>query len=296
MIEHSRIQCGEIELYVATAGPVTGPLVILLHGFPEYSGGWGRQMRDLAALGFRVLAPDQRGYGQSEKPNGIRAYSLDILAGDIAKLIESTGRSSAVIIGHDWGALVAWYLALKYPEKVAKLMVLNCPHPLLLRKAAFLNPIQFLKSWYVFFIQLPFLPEFFLSISHFSQLKKTMVNTARANTFSSEELEGYRRAWAQPQALTGMLNWYRAFVRYPPKEKLPPKVICPTLILWGKHDAFIALSLAHKSLHYCERAKIITFPKATHWIHHEFPNEVSHILKEFCQDRSTSVNACPASS
>ena len=148
-----------IALSVARAGPTDGPPVILLHGFPEDWTCWHRQIGPLAEAGFGVLAPDHRGYGGSDKPEGVASYTLDRLADDVVGLIESTGRSSASLVGHDWGGVVAWWTAIRHPTRVDRLAVVNAPHPVAFRTYLRTHPAQLLRSWYVLAFQLPRLPE-----------------------------------------------------------------------------------------------------------------------------------------
>jgi len=154
-VEHDRIATNGITLHVAQAGPADGELVVLLHGFPEPWWGWRNQIPALAASGFRVLAPDQRGYNFSDKPAGRGAYRMDTLARDIVGLIDATGRNRAAVIGHDWGGAIAWWLATYHPDRVRRVAVLNCPHPLVFSRILRRSPAQLLRSWYMFFFQFP---------------------------------------------------------------------------------------------------------------------------------------------
>jgi pimeloyl-ACP methyl ester carboxylesterase len=153
--ETLRLRTNGIELDAGAAGPAEGPMVILLHGFPEVSYGWHRQIGALAAAGLRVLAPDQRGYNRSSKPAGIAAYTLDSLADDVIGLADALGRDRFAVVGHDWGGVVAWRLAARNPERVIRAAILNAPHPATLRRYARAHPSQAMKSWYVSFFQLP---------------------------------------------------------------------------------------------------------------------------------------------
>jgi epoxide hydrolase 4 len=152
-----------IRLHAVTAGPSDGSPVILLHGFPEFWYSWRKQIHPLAEAGFRVIAPDQRGYNLSDKPEGIGNYQLDILVEDILGLMDSLGIEKAAVVGHDWGAIVAWALALQYPDRLDRLVILNVPHPGVSKSVIKSVPKQILKSWYIAFFQLPFVPEFLLS-------------------------------------------------------------------------------------------------------------------------------------
>ena len=163
MYEHKLIATNGITLHAVTAGPEDGPLVLLLHGFPEFWYGWRRQIPALAAAGFRVLAPDQRGYNLSDKPRELSAYRLDALAADALGLIDAAGRERAFVVGHDWGAMVAWWLALVAPQRVERLAILNVPHPYVFRRHLMNDAEQQKRSIYAGFFQLPWLPQSALS-------------------------------------------------------------------------------------------------------------------------------------
>jgi pimeloyl-ACP methyl ester carboxylesterase len=194
-------------------GPKDGPVVVLLHGFPEFWYGWRRQMEPLAAAGFRVIVPDQRGYNLSSKPARVASYALTELVSDLIAIADQLSQPRIFLAGHDWGAAVAWSVALLFPQRVAKLAVLNVPHPSVMRRFLMTQPRQMLKSWYMFFFQLPWLPEALFSAFNFGIGARSLVHSSRPGTFSSEDLEQYRVAWSQPGALTAMINWYRALFR-----------------------------------------------------------------------------------
>ncbi len=158
-LQHTTIFTNGVNLHVVQAGPEDGQLIILLHGFPEFWYGWQAQIDFLAAKGYRVWIPDQRGYNLSDKPQGIDAYNQPVLADDVAGLIEAAGREKCVLIGHDWGAAVAWWTAMKYPEKLEKLVIMNVPHPIVSARTIGKDWEQTRKSWYIFAFQLPWLPE-----------------------------------------------------------------------------------------------------------------------------------------
>ena len=156
---HAFVKTNDITLHVVQAGPEDGPLLILLHGFPEFWRGWRQQIPFFAAAGYRVWVPDQRGYNLSDKPRGLDAYDLNELAADVVGLIDAAGRDKAYLVGHDWGANVAWWVGIHYPERLHKLGILNVPHPVIMRQNLQENPSQLRKSWYMFFFQLPAVPE-----------------------------------------------------------------------------------------------------------------------------------------
>ncbi len=269
-----------MRLHAVAAGPQDAPVVILLHGFPEFWYGWRRQIEPLAAAGFRIIVPDQRGFNLSSKPSGVAAYALTKLASDVIAIADQLGREKIFLAGHDWGAAVAWSTALLHPQRVAKLAVLNVPHPSVMRKFLATHPRQILRSWYMFFFQLPWLPEALFSAFNFRVAARSLLRSSRPGTFSPEDLAQYRAAWSQPGALTAMINWYRAIFRT--RVKFPDKTVrVPTRILWGERDAFLLAEMAHESLRYCTSAELFTFADATHWLRHEEPARVSELLIDF---------------
>ena len=270
-----------IHLNVAQAGPEDGPLALLLHGFPEFWYGWSKQIPALAAAGFRVWAPDQRGYNLSDKPPRVRDYSLDKLANDAAGLIAAAGRQRAVVVGHDWGGAVAWWLAANRPELIEKLVIINVPHPLVWRQLLLTDPRQTLRSWYVFALQLPWLPEWGSRRNDWHDLVATLKKTSRPGTFTDADFAEYRRAWSQPGAFTAMINWYRTLFRAPPRPPLNTRILPPTLVLWGVQDKFIRQQAADMSLALCDNGRLQFYDTATHWLAHEEPAEVNRQIVEF---------------
>ncbi|MBP2316755.1 alpha/beta fold hydrolase [Azospirillum soli] len=268
-----------VRLHVVEAGPRDGPLVILLHGFPEFWYGWRRQIGALAAGGFHVLAPDQRGYAASDKPRGIGAYTADTLAADVLRLAERAGRASFTLVGHDWGGVVAWWVALTAPERVERLVILNAPHPATMRGYALRHPTQAARSWYVLAFQPPVLPELVIRAGGFRLAERALTGTSRPGTFTADDLARYREAWARPGAMTAMLNWYRALRRRmdPPRGRLR----MPVLILWGDRDRFLDRGLAEAAAAMCGDTRVVHLETATHWIQHEEAARVNEEIEAF---------------
>jgi epoxide hydrolase 4 len=264
-----------------TAGPQDGKPVILLHGFPEFWYCWRKQIPPLAEAGFRVLAPDQRGYNLSDKPDGIGNYQLDILVEDIVGLIDQFGDQKVCVVGHDWGAVVAWTLAIQYPEKLDRLVIINVPHPGIQKKAIKVVPRQLLSSWYIGFFQIPFLPEFLLRANNWAGAVRALLHSSRPGTFRLIDLQKYRAAWSQGNAITSMLNWYRALLRMPPAGLSGVRVEIPVRMLWGVHDVALRRELAALSIDLCDDGLLTCFEDATHWVHHEKPEEVNQIILDF---------------
>lgn len=280
-LQHHYLQTNGIKLHVVEAGASSGPLVILLHGFPEFWYGWRYQIEALAAAGFRVLAPDQRGYNLSDKPKSVHDYNLDQLAADVVGLIDAVGREKAFLVGHDWGGASAWWAAIKHPERIEKLAILNSPHPRVMRKNIFHNPVQRKKSWYFFLFQIPFLPERRMRKNNWQIGARALQRTSRQGTFTETDMALYRKAWSQPGATTGMLNWYRAAFRSRPGRVRSSRVTMPTLILWGAKDKFLQREMAEQSIGMCDDGKLVFIENASHWVQHEEAGRVNQYLYEF---------------
>ncbi len=269
---------------VVVDGPSSGQPVLLLHGFPEASHGWRRQIPELAARGFRVWAPDQRGCGGSQGPPGVAPYALRELVQDAAAFVQSMTAAGtherAVVVGHDWGAAVAWGLALAQPERISHLVPVNVPHPLVMRRALLRDPRQMLRSWYIALFQVPWLPEALLRARDHALLRRTLRNSSRPGTFDDDLLARSRAAWDRPGGLTPALNWYRALLRHPPRIPAP-RVRVPTLLLWGARDRFLRRALADASLEWCDNGHLEVRDDATHWVQHEHPIWVSDQIARF---------------
>jgi len=281
-----------INLHVAMAGPQDGKLVILLHGFPEFWYGWRKQIPALAAAGYTVWAPDQRGYNLSDKPQGLDAYRMDLLAADVVGLIDAAGRKQAIVVGHDWGAGVAWRVAHQHPERVEKAAILNVPHPWLLAKTAGKNWRQALRSSYMLYFQLPGIPERMMQVDDWQPLVDTVQRSSQPGTFSRQEMAAYRQAWSQPGAMTAMLNWYRAALQRPPSWSPSPRIRAPVLMIWGAGDRFLGRELAPPSIELCDDGRLVFVEEATHWVQHEAPDRVNALLLGFFA--SAAPNYAPA--
>lgn len=280
-LEHLTIELGGVSIHAAAAGPPEGRLLILLHGYPEFWYGWRSQIGPLADAGFRAVAPDQRGYNLSSKPEGWRAYELKHLAGDVFGIAMSLGHERFLLAGHDWGGIVAWSCAMADPSRVERLAILNAPHPAVFKSYILAHPGQMLRSWYMLFMQLPWLPEALFKAGNFRVMTETLARTSRPGTFSEENFEAYREAWRQPGAPSAMINWYRALRagwRWSPGK---PAIDLPVKILWGARERFLALELAELSLKQCRNGQLTLLPKAGHWLQHEEPAVVSQELIEF---------------
>ncbi len=267
-----------IRLHAAIAGPPEGKVILFLHGFPEFSLGWKKQLLFFAEKGFRVIAPDQRGYNLSSKPKGVKAYRNENLVADIVGLIGQLSTQKIILAGHDWGGGVAWEVAGQHPGLIEKLIILNMPHLRVMGDTLKSNLRQLLKSWYFGFFQVPLLPEWFIRLFNFRLLEKSMIRTANKNTFFRSDIAQYKAAWRNPGALKAMVNWYRAYKSSKPAQK---RILVPTLILWGKKDKFLLSEMAEKSNLLCAKGKLIVLEDATHWLHHEKSARVNQLILNF---------------
>jgi len=273
-----------IRLHVVLAGPEDGDPVVLLHGFPECWYAWHAFVEPLADAGYRVIVPDQRGYNASEKPADVGAYHVDSLAGDVSGLLDALGHEDAHLVGHDWGAYVAWWVGLHAPERLRTLSVLNVPHPTAFRRALMRDPRQLLRSWYVLFFQLPRLPEALARAGNWRTLTSLFERSSRPGTFDETDFERYRTAWAVDGAYTAMVNWYRAIGRSNPRPQTR-SVRPPTLVCWGANDEFLLESLASDSVQFCEDGRLVVLDDATHWLHHECPERIlDELMNQFERD------------
>jgi epoxide hydrolase 4 len=272
-------EIGDQRLHYIEAG--AGPLVVLLHGFPEFWYGWRQQIQPLAAAGFRVVAPDTRGYNLSSKPKGAKAYSGDLLAADIRGLIQERGAESALLVGHDWGGTIAWTMAMNHPEVVDRLAILNAAHPRKLSEGLH-HPGQLRKSWYFFFFDLPELPEAVVQADRWHFFRHFLRDAHPA--YTPEEIDRYVQAWSQPGAATAMINYYRSSVRTSPKRAAAAirPIKAPTLVIWGQRDHYLGSELAEPDRDDVPNLdRVERLDDASHWVHHDEHERVNQLLIEF---------------
>jgi epoxide hydrolase 4 len=270
-----------VKLHYAKAGG-GGKLVLLLHGFPEFWYSWRSQLTSLSDE-YTIVAPDLRGYNLSDKPLGSNEYSVEKLVDDVAGLIRHLGHENAALIGHDWGAVITWAFAVERPELLWAVGALQVPPtPVWRRNQTFK---QLAASWYMFFFQLPYIPELFLARNNFAALAEAIqMTTAKPGVITDDDIEMYRLAWRQPAALTAMLNYYRANIL---KRILGPsspakKVAVPTLFIYGEKDTAIVPSTAANVSElidgpYTEHR----IPDSGHWVQQEAAAEVTEVLRRF---------------
>ena len=273
-------ELGEVRLHYVEAGE--GPLVVLIHGFPEFWFSWRFQIPALAAAGFHVVAPDMRGYNLSSRPRSVADYRSDRVAADVRDLIRERGADRALLVGHDWGGWIAWATAINHPEVVERLAVLNAPHPRRFLRGL-RRPRQLARSWYMLFFQLPWLPERLARANGWAPFRFAFEHDARPGAFTEEQIEHYVEAWSQPGAPTAMINYYRAAFRQARRSReRPGRVQAPTLVIWGERDRYLGAELADP-----DRAdvpnleRVARLPDASHWVQHDEPELVGRLLIEF---------------
>jgi epoxide hydrolase 4 len=268
------IDVGEVRLHVVSEG--SGPPVLLLHGFPEFWYSWRQQLEALAAAGFTAVAPDLRGYGLSDKPAGVDSYRIERLGGDVVGLIRALG-GRAHVVGHDWGGAIAWWVAAAHPDRCDRLVTINGPHGgALLRAAA--SPAQLLRSWYILFFQLPYLPERMVLAPGF--VRRTLRHHAAGDeTFTEEDLARYEEALHRPGAAAAAINYYRAALRHLPL--LPAPVTRPALVVWGERDRSLGPEVLRQLTGAARDVRVERLPDAGHFAHQDRPAEVNRLLVEF---------------
>lgn len=260
-------------------GPEDGELVVLLHGFPEDRSCWRSYLPALATAGYRVVAPNQRGYGHSDKPSRVRDYGLDNLADDIVALIRSLGHTSAHVVGHDWGGVVTWWLAHARSDVTKTVTVMNVPHHWVLRRMILGGSwAQTRRSWYVLLFQLPWLAEHMLSRDGFSRARAVLEKTSAAGAFSRAELDSQVENWSIPGAMKAMIHWYRAALWHPPQRPAQDMVEVPLQLIWGDLDHALGTELIAPSMRMASNGKLHRFADATHWVHREKAAEILPLL------------------
>lgn len=263
-------------------------LALCLHGFPEHSFSWRHQLPVLAELGYKTWAPNLRGYGKSSKPDKMEDYRLEELMADVAGLIDAANCKSVVLIAHDWGAVIAWFFAMRKIRPLDKLIICNVPHPGPARKALSKGLKQLRKSWYIFFFQIPRLPEWLLGLHHAQSIGEAIRHSAcNKEQFPDEVTEVYRRNAAQPGVLAAMINYYRALVRgggARRQKKLGyPIIEIPTLMLWGEEDMALTKETTLGTEEYVKDLTLRYLPRVSHWVQQDAPEEVNVMIKAFLE-------------
>jgi pimeloyl-ACP methyl ester carboxylesterase len=278
-----RIKVGDIRLAIREDG--AGEPVVMLHGFPELSYSWRHQLPVLAAAGYRAIAPDLRGYGDSDRPATVDAYALPALVGDVVGLVDALGYERVHLVGHDWGGGLAWVTAALHPERVRTLVIANAPHPVASAEARNEDAAQRAKSWYMLLFQFVGVAESWLADNDFANLREMVFDNAAPGTFTPEDVQVFLEAFARDGALTAALNYYRAnmpaaaWLRPPPHL---PDITVPTMVIWGEADTYLGLGLLERS---CAKVtgplRVERLPGVSHWVQQEAPDAVNAALIEW---------------
>jgi pimeloyl-ACP methyl ester carboxylesterase len=287
--QHRFAMLDQVRLHYVEAAPARddAPLVLLLHGFPEFWYAWRYQIEPLSRAGLRVVAPDLRGFNLSDKPKGVANYDMDVLVDDVRQLVASLGHDDAIIVGHDLGGLVAWHYAMRYPEATRRLVVMNCPHPAH-QLAMMTNAKQLRRSWYILFFQLPKLPQWGLQRGGFSALRRLFSrDPKRPGAYSEEDIDRYVEAFGHGTA-GAAINWYRALLRHNPfamSQRLRP-IDVPTQVIWGRRDSAICFEYAEPPAKWVWDVRVDVIEQASHWVQCDAPERVNELILDFVGCRS----------
>ncbi len=281
MREHRTVSVNGIKMHAAIAG--SGQPVMMLHGFPETHRSWDLQIPALVERGFRVIVPDLRGYGASDRP--AQGYDLDTLARDVVELSRVVAKQPVALVGHDWGGAITWHVASHHPDAITRAVVLDCPHPALMARALRSNRAQIRRSWYMFFFQLPRLPERWLSRHGGDNIARMFrEGSPGAGDAPPEIVDAERRALLEPGALTAALAYYRTAFRDNARQLVSgaepqyPVIDKPVTLLWGEADSCLGLELIDGTERFARSLSVHRVPRAGHFVHQERPDLVNRLL------------------
>ena len=292
-IRHSFADINGVRIHCASAGDRGRPLILFLHGFPEFWYAWREQLFDFGR-DFLAVAPDLRGYNLSSKPAEVERYQMSQLVGDVRALIAHLGKKSCVLVAHDWGGVVGWATAIACPDSVEKLVIINAPHPGIFQRELRENPAQQQASQYMLMFQSPE-AEAMISANNFALFQAGILGEGlQKGYFNEVDRQAYLGAWSQPGAMTGGLNYYRAAKMGPPsaagdeasgmKLNLPSlDVQAPTLVIWGEQDPYLLTGNLNGLDQFVPRLRIECIPDGTHWVVHEKPALVNSLIRDFVQ-------------
>jgi len=295
VIDHDFAELNGVRLHYASAGAGKGNLILFVHGFPEFWYAWRDQLMEFG-IDREAVAVDMRGYNLSSKPEGVEPYGVQHLVADIGALADRLGADKFVLVAHDWGGMAAWVYAMMHPDRVSKLIIINAPHPALFRRELLNNPAQRKASEYMLMFRSPE-AEQVLSANNFAALVSGIIEPGiKAGYFTETDKAEYLKAWAQPGALTGGLNYYRAAqagpvsgaeleaARMAPVPAMPP-IRVPTLVIWGEKDQYLTLDNLNGLEEVVPNVTIKRVPDADHWIVHEKPALVNQLIREFISQK-----------
>ena len=276
---HDFITTNGIRLHYVTQG--NGPLMLFLHGFPEFWYSWRHQIPEFAK-DYKVVAIDLRGYNDSDKPTDASAYSMPEFVKDVQGVIAGLGYDKCVLVGHDWGGAIAWSFAYAHPEMLERLIILNLPHPAKFAEGL-RTPQQLFRSWYIFFFQLPFLPELLIQLNDYQALEQAFRGMAKnKNAFTDADIEAYKNALAKPGVLTAAVNYYRNVLQLGSSLQRSWSVLeVPTLMIWGEDDIPLGKELTYGTEEYVRDFQIKYISNCSHWVQQEQPQLVNQYMREF---------------
>lgn len=284
--QHEYITTNGVKLHYVTQGE--GPLMLMLHGFPEFWYSWRHQIPQFAQ-NFKVVALDLRGYNDSDKPTDQSAYVMDEFIKDVEGVIKGLGYEKCVLVGHDWGGAIAWNFAYAHPEMIQQLIILNLPHPAKFAQGL-RTPQQLLRSYYIFIFQLPWIPELILQSSDYQAIETALKGTTvNKNAFTQVDIKAYKNAAAKPGALTAMLNYYRNIFQQRILNPNQEILEVPTLMIWGENDTALGKELTYDTTAYVRDFQIKYIPNCGHWVQQEQPELVNQYMAEFLQTKTESI-------
>jgi len=286
--DHGFIQLEQVKIHYVASGPEDKPLMLFLHGFPEFWYSWRHQIREFQK-DYRCVAFDMRGYGESDKPVGVENYTLKVLMNDVKQMIQALGHQKCILVTHDWGGIVGWAFASLYPDMVEKFIVMNAPPTPVMTKALERKE-QKQMSWYIIFFQLPFLPELFLRSCNYGFVERMMgkpipypAGSLLSNPYNEEvnadEIAAYKYTFSQPGFFTGPVNYYRALFLQRFSYSMDYQM--PVLVLWGMKDFAIHTSVVDGIEEACEQATVVRFPEAGHFTQMDIPTKVNKCMREW---------------
>ncbi|GMT35840.1 hypothetical protein PFISCL1PPCAC_27137, partial [Pristionchus fissidentatus] len=283
---HKFVQLTDVRLHYVEEGDKSKPLLLFVHGFPEFWYSWRYQIKHFAKT-HHVVAIDQRGYGESDKPRGVDNYSTKKLAQDIKEVIERLGHEKAILIGHDFGGAASWVTALTYPDVVEKLIVLNCPHPGAFARTMWKVKKQILKSWHFLFFQVPWIPEITLGFDDHESLdyayRSKFAGLKNQVNFTDEDMEAWKATYSKRSVMNAPVNYYRALAKNTADIKEMSKKIVkpPVLIIWGEEDPFLVVECASLSQERCKDGQVEYIAGSSHWVQQDQPEKVNEAIEKF---------------
>ncbi|XP_046395000.1 epoxide hydrolase 4-like [Ischnura elegans] len=280
--EHHYVQLKNVKLHYVEKGDRKKPLMLFVHGFPEFWYSWRHQMKEFSK-DYWTVAIDMRGYGDSEKPKNVADYSKTNLVDDLKDLIIALGKEKCILVAHDWGGVVAWSFLMKYPEMTEKYIIMNGPMSLAYRDAVLNDKKQLFLSWYIYFYQLPYLPELWAK-SNDMRMFKILRAGNKSSKVTNEDIEAYKYTFGKPGAFTGPINYYRAnFVGMVNKDspRQTRKITVPGLVVWGSKDFFLDIRIVEYTKKYAENLEVEVIEGGNHFVQQDEPEKTNAAMRKY---------------